>query len=112
MIYPISDFVSSNAWRRLDRVAVVGRRQSTLVFELLGEAGDLSQPARDARNHYEAALEAYFAGRFSEAAAGFALVGRLLPHDRAAEVMVTRTLELARNPPGSAWDGVFASDQK
>ena len=26
-------------WRRLDRVAVVGRQQGTLVFELLGEVG-------------------------------------------------------------------------
>jgi adenylate cyclase len=99
-------------WRRLDRVAVVGRTQSTLVFELLGEAGRLSPTALEARDQYEAALDAYFSGRFSEAAAGFSIAGRLWPGDRAADIMLQRILDLALNPPGPQWNGVFASNQK
>jgi adenylate cyclase len=99
-------------WRRLDRVAVVGRHQSTLVFELLGKAGEVSQRALDSRHHYEAGLEAFFAGRLSEAAASFALANRLLPGDRAAELMMQRTLELAANSPRSERESVFYSKPK
>jgi adenylate cyclase len=99
-------------WRRLDRVAVVGRRQGTLVFELLGQVGRLSQDLLEARERYEAALEAYFAGRFAEAATGFADAAQLRPDDRAAGVMAGRARTLARDPPAPAWDGVFVSLQK
>jgi adenylate cyclase len=99
-------------WRRLDRVAVVGRQQGTLVFELLGEAGRLPQGVLLARDRYETALDTYFMGRFAEAAAGFAEAGLLRPGDRAVDVMVQRARQLAQNPPGLEWDGVFVSLQK
>ncbi len=99
-------------WRRLDRVAVVGRQQGTLVFELLGEAGRLPPPVLLARDRYEAALDAYLAARFAEAAAGFAEAALLLPGDRAAEIMAQRARELADSPPGNGWDGVFVSRRK
>ena len=99
-------------WRKLDRVAVVGRNQSTVIFELLGEAERLTPAERDARDQYEAALAAYFAGQFSESANGFRLAGLLRPGDRAAEIMAARILDFAKDPPGSEWDGVFASRQK
>ena len=99
-------------WRRLDRVAVVGRQQGTLVFELLGEAGRLPEWLLQARDRYETALDAYFVGRFAEAAAGFADAALLRPGDRAVDVMAQRARELAQNPPSSDWDGVFVSLQK
>lgn len=99
-------------WRRLDRVAVVGREQGTLVFELLGRTGELPKVLLDARDSYEAALAAYFSRRFSEALAGFATAGRLRPDDGAAAVMVRRILALAQQPPGQEWTGVFASREK
>jgi len=99
-------------WRRLDRVAVGGREQGTLVLELLGRVGELPQALLDARGAYEEALDAYFSRRFSEAAAGLATAGRLRPGDGAANVMVQRILELAERPPGPHWDGVFVSREK
>ena len=54
-------------WRRLDRVAVVGRAEPTAVYELLGEVGQVSPAVLAARELYEAALDAYFAQRFDEA---------------------------------------------
>ena len=100
------------AWRRIDRVAVVGRRQGTLVFELLGETGQLPPSQTLARDRYEAALDAYTGGRFAEAAAGFAEATLLRPGDGAADVMAQRARALAQNPPGADWDGVFVSLQK
>jgi adenylate cyclase len=99
-------------WRRLDRVAVVGRQQGTLVFELLGETGQLPQWLLRARDRYETALDAYFVGRFAEATAGFADAALLRPGDRTADMMAQRARELAQNPPNPDWDGVFVSFQK
>jgi adenylate cyclase len=99
-------------WRTLDRVAVVGRDQSTLVFELLGKLGEMSGTVLEARDRYESALDAYFAQRFSEAAAGFAVAGRLRRDDRAAEAMLQRSIQLASNPPQPDWNGVHASVEK
>jgi adenylate cyclase len=99
-------------WRRLDRVAVVGRQQGTPVFELLGVAGRLPRGLLQARDCYEAALDAYFSGRFDEAAAGFTDAGQMRPGDHAADMMARRARGLAENPPNSNWDGVFISLQK
>jgi adenylate cyclase len=99
-------------WRRLDRVAVVGRQQGTLLFELLGEVGSLPHNLLAARDCYDAALDAYFGGRFAEAAAGFAEAGQLRPRDLAADIMAERARTLAQHPPGPGWNGVFISRQK
>ena len=99
-------------WRRLDRVAVVGRRQGTLVFELLGESGRSPPAMLLARDRYEAALDDYFAGRFGEAGAGFADAALLRPGDRAADVMAQRARNLAQTPPGPDWNGIFVSVEK
>ena len=96
-------------WRRLDRVAVAGRQEGTLVFELLGEAAQLPRDLLLARDRYEAALDAYFARRFAEAAAAFADAARLRPEDRASALMAERARELAQHPPGEDWSGVFVS---
>jgi hypothetical protein len=50
-------------------------------------------------------------GRFAEAA-GFAETALLRPGDRAVDVMAQRVGELAQNPPGPEWGGVFVSLQK
>src|SRR5262249_52579965 len=69
-------------WRRLDRVAVVGRSEGTDVFELLGEVGTVPEELLQARAAYESALAAYFARRFDEAAAGFRAAAKGRPNDK------------------------------
>ena len=82
------------------------------MFELLGEVGRVPRWLLTARDRYEAALDAYFLGRFDEAAAGFADAVQMRPEDLAAEMMARRARELAQHPPTSDWDGVFISLQK
>jgi adenylate cyclase len=99
-------------WRRLDRVAVVGRHEGTDVYELLGETGAVPEEMRRAREAYESALAGYFARRFDEAAAGFHAAARLRPHDKAAEMMARRAEQLAIYQPPPTWDGVYVSSTK
>lgn len=99
-------------WRMLDRVAVVGRESGTLVYEILGETGRVNPEVLRARDVYERALQVYFTGRFSEAAAGFREAADLWPNDLAAILMAERAEELTREPVPAEWDGVFAQTSK
>jgi adenylate cyclase len=99
-------------WRRLDRVAVVGRHEGTDVYELLGERGTVAPEVLAARDRYEAALEAYFAQRFAEAMAGFGAAAELRPTDRAAPLMAQRAGNLQAYSPGPNWDGVYVATTK
>jgi adenylate cyclase len=99
-------------WRRLDRVAVVGRSEGTDVYELLGDTGVVPEELLRARDRYEQALAAYFARRFDEAAAGFWAVAEARPGDKAAEMMARRAEQLASYQPPPEWDGVYVSSSK
>jgi adenylate cyclase len=99
-------------WRTLDRVAVVGRASATLVCELLAEAGSLAPSVARARDVYEAALDAYAAGHFGEAARGFREAARLWPDDPAAVEMAGRAESLAHEPTPAGWSGVYAQTSK
>lgn len=99
-------------WRCLDRVAVVGRTEGTLIGELLGETGAVPADVLAARDQYEAALAAYFARRFAEAAVGFRAAAAARPGDKAAPLMALRADDLARDPPPPEWDGIHVQTSK
>jgi adenylate cyclase len=93
-------------WRQLDRVAVAGRHEGTLVVELLGVQGDVPPSVLHARDLYEAALAAYFAQRFADAAAGFRAAAAASPSDRTAVLMAERAEVYQHFPPPAHWGGV------
>ena len=97
-------------WRRLDRVAVKGRQQATLIWELMGAKGAVAAGRLAARDVYEAALDAYSAAEFEPAAEGFADALRVWPDDAAA-MMRDRAVALASDPP-VLWDGVHVMEEK
>jgi len=98
-------------WRRLDRVAVKGRSQGTLICELLGETGSVHTSVLAARDIYERALDVYFAGEFERAGELFDEAAKLRPGDRGAAMMRERVHLLADDPP-LTWDGVHVMDEK
>lgn len=99
-------------WRTLDRVAVTGRSEGTLVSELLGVRGAPSPGLLAASDRYERALEAYFEGDFTAAATGFRAAAVLRPWDKAALLMEYRAERFAQNPPPPPWDGIFRAVEK
>jgi adenylate cyclase len=98
-------------WRRLDRVAVKGRHQGTLICELMGLAGEIDARLLEARDRYETALGLYFAGDFERAAESFERVARLRPGDPGAAMMRNRCYLMSSDPP-TPWDGVHVMDEK
>jgi len=100
------------AWRKLDRVAVKGRTSGTLVYELLGEKGQVPEETLTMRTRYEAALEAYFARDFSGAETAFTEAQRCCPEDPATRVMLDRLKDFRNAPPDEDWDGVHVALSK
>jgi adenylate cyclase len=98
-------------WRRIDRVAVKGRTQGTLVSELIGKKGSVEGPILYARDFYEIALGDYLAGNFAKAECGFADALKRRPNDLAAITMQKRARSLAASPPVD-WDGIHVMREK
>ncbi len=99
-------------WRCIDRVAVVGRRRSTEIYELLGMKGGVDGHTLEARDQYEVALQKYFARDFESAIPLFDAALRLKPLDKASEVLRLRCRNLAVDPCRSDWSGVFEAAEK
>ena len=91
------------AWRRVDRVAVKGRKGAVNVYELLGRASEVEPEVLASARTYEEALTACHERRFDDA------LERLHALDD-ADPAVLRLLHLCRrlrsDPPPADWDGV------
>jgi len=94
-------------FRRIDRVAVKGKKQAVVVCELLGEAGtcDAKEPAARA---YEKALDAYFARDFEGA---LAMLGAI-EGDPPSRLLQERCRKMGDSPPPEDWDGVYVATSK
>jgi adenylate cyclase len=92
------------AFRKLDRVAVKGRSEGVIVYELAGPAGQQTQAMRA----YELALESYLRRDFAGA------IARLSQHpeDGPSRVLRKRCEELLARPPPAHWDGVHIASTK
>ena len=86
--------------RRLDRIAVYGREGGTVIYELLGMAGD-AWP--DWAGLYESGLAAYEAREWEAALRCFEATIASRGGDRPAEIMIARCRMLLANPPGEDW---------
>ncbi|MEI6637068.1 MAG: adenylate/guanylate cyclase domain-containing protein, partial [Planctomycetota bacterium] len=96
----------SIAWRRLDRIAVKGKRLPTEIHEALGLVGSIPESVLAAAAEYEAGLDAYFTRDFTLAVERFDEALRLRPDDTAAVVLRGRAIAAAASPPPGDWDGV------
>jgi adenylate cyclase len=99
--------------RRIDKVAVYGRRGGIAVYELLGLAetraalGDLSWIEQ-----YDAGFERYLARDFAGAIAGFREADRLRGRDEPARRMIQRCERYIEQAPPADWDGTDTAESK
>jgi adenylate cyclase len=94
--------------RRIDRVAVKGKSQAIEVHELIAEKGAASPARLATARAYEAAFEKYLARDFQGAIAALEKLDGDLPSER----LIQRCRALVEDPPGDAWDGVYAAKEK
>jgi adenylate cyclase len=99
--------------RRVDKVAVYGRRGGIAVYELLGltetrtELGDLSWIAQ-----YDEGFERYLARDFTGAIAAFRESDRIRGRDEPSRRMILRCQRYIEQAPPADWDGTDTAESK
>ncbi len=92
--------------RKLDRVAVKGKRQAVLLYELM----EKTERNMRIKELYEKALEKYFEGSFEEALLMFEEL--VIEYgDGPSETMAKRCKSLLLEPP-EGWEGVYVAKEK
>ena len=100
-----TDFV----WRKLDRVAVVGRTEPLEIYELLGLKKDVPSEVIKIAENYMQALDRYFLRDFEGA---LSLLKEISESDSPSRVLLKRISELQNLPLGNSWNGVFQATSK
>jgi adenylate cyclase len=90
------------AFRRVDKVAVKGKHQAVVVYELLEGERTATVEA------YEEAFAAYLARDFARAAE---ILGAM-PDDPPSRVLAARCAAMMAEPPPDGWDGVTVATTK
>jgi adenylate cyclase len=99
--------------RSIGRMRVAGRAEPVSIYELLGERGETTVPDAATIGRFEAALSAFAARRFDEAAAAFREVEREAGGQDGPSAFYLRTIERLRAaPPAADWDGVVQLESK
>ncbi|MBT3223584.1 MAG: adenylate/guanylate cyclase domain-containing protein, partial [Proteobacteria bacterium] len=92
--------------RMLESVAVKGKAEPVVIYELLGPKGEVDGKRLEAARTFEEAYGLYVTRHFDKAAEHFAAVLELMPNDLGAKTLLKRSREFMENPPPSSWYGV------
>ncbi|HQS15485.1 adenylate/guanylate cyclase domain-containing protein [Reyranella sp.] len=98
-------------WRHIDRVVAVGTTEAHDVYEPMGEAASRAEHAAFLVK-WEKAREAYVAGRFEEALAGFQAAAAMREEDPPSHVFIGRCERFLREGVPAEWDGTWYMDRK
>jgi adenylate cyclase len=94
------------AWRRIDRVRVLGRNEPVVAYELLGRRTDVPAGLVQRARRYESAWDLYAQGRFAEALHAFAELDEVYPGDGATARMIALCRAFDADPPATGWMAV------
>ena len=98
--------------RELDWVRVVGRSEPVRLYELLCRKGELTAEQAALRTRFEAALQAYRAGKWDEAEAGFTACRQANANDGPAALFLERVARLRQGGDAARWEGVWNLSEK
>jgi adenylate cyclase len=102
------EIVSDRFWLRpLDIVAVKGKSESTMIYELAGrKTEDASEPAAVLCREFSRGFEAYMERDWGVACEIFRSLLSRFPSDAPAELLLDRCLRYLEAPPKPEWDGI------
>ena len=98
--------------RAVDLVAVKGKKQGVRVFEPLAMNDNATDTDRALARASRAALDAYVAREFDDAADEWREVLKLRPGDAVAMRMLDQAMGYAGEPPPMDWSGVHFARKK
>ncbi len=100
-------------FRPLDRVAVLGRKQGIMIYELMGAPEiELRPDAEQLRDGFSHALDAYFQRDWRRAVDLFTELIAAFPDDAPSALFLDRCRALMAAPPGADWTGITRLESK
>lgn len=99
--------------READRVIVKGKTEPVAIFEVLDYHSNESFPnLMEAVGHFQEGQTYYRSQAWDKARQSFEEATRLHPQDKLAPLYLERCAQLAADPPGDDWNGVWVMKSK
>jgi class 3 adenylate cyclase len=98
--------------RELDRLTLIGQRMPQVVFEVMGRSGALTNQQELLRARYLDGLAAYRARRWEDARNSFEAALEASPSDGPSRALLSRIDGLRAKPPPPDWDGSWQIEHR
>lgn len=100
-------------FRPLDLVAVKGKTQGIMIYELMGEkGGEMPCGTEETAEAYAEGFRAYLDRDWDTAVGIFGRLGNSLPHDQPTVMLLNRCRALLDDPPDADWNGLTYLESK
>lgn len=93
-------------FKKLDRVKVKGKLQSTEIYELICTKKEATPDLLNEIEEHEKALESYFLGDFKIALVQFLELNKKYPNQKLYALYIERIQDLISHPPEGEWTGI------
>ena len=93
-------------------MAVKGRDEPLVVYEIVGHAGQLEPERVHMLTRYQSGLDLYRARHWREAQEVFRDIQAMAPDDGPSAVYLRRSSEFCSDPPPTEWNGVYVAKSK
>ncbi|MBI5654059.1 adenylate/guanylate cyclase domain-containing protein [Candidatus Uhrbacteria bacterium] len=98
--------------RRLDKVAVKGKKEPVVIYEAIAETHEATEAQKKLAQDFEAALKKYFARDFISSAGACAAILSANPDDYPTSLLKERCGHFIQEPPTEDWDGTWVYTKK
>jgi hypothetical protein len=98
--------------REIDRLTVIGQRVPQVLFEVMGRTGALTKQQELLRARYLDGLAAYRARRWEDARNSFEAALEASPRDGPSRALLSRIEDLRAKPPPPDWDGSWHMEHR
>lgn len=99
-------------YRELDSVALKGRGEPLVIYEVVGHADQLDPEREQVLKRYQCGLDLYRSRRWREAQEIFGALQAAAPDDGPTALYLRRSTEFCANPPPADWNGVNVAKTK
>ncbi|MBU8901254.1 MAG: adenylate/guanylate cyclase domain-containing protein [Victivallales bacterium] len=98
--------------RIVDRVAVKGKKEGVLIYELIGFENETDEAHRLLIELYGEAFELYQTQDWTGAIKALSRVLKDFPEDGPSKILMERCVVYSKNPPVDHWDGIYFAISK
>ncbi len=94
-------------WRPIDRITVLGRKNSLMIYQPLGLNTEISKEMMMELDQYQQALDSFYARDWTAAEERFTALQRKSPDTYLYQLYLERIAAFKENPPDKNWDGTY-----